>query len=262
MEIKHYHRPESLNEAYDLVVKQGGQPLGGGAWSATTSAKMTSAVDLSALGLEYIRAEGDSVVLGAMATARALETSKLLADRYGSLFSNALAHIAGVQIRNVVSVGGSVAGRYGFSELLVVLLALDARVVCYKEPACSLEDFLRSPRSSAVLIEKIVLPPVEAAAYQSLRIAYNDFPVLSVCVSRGVAGWRVAVGARPQAARLALKAAEILGGRPKPDKDAIVQAGALAAQELTFGDDIRASSTYRRSICPVLVKRALEEALP
>lgn len=39
-----------------------------------------------------------------------------------------LRHIVGVQFRNLATVGGSLWGRFGFSDVLTLLLALDAQV--------------------------------------------------------------------------------------------------------------------------------------
>ena len=146
MNIATYRRPSNLDEAYDLVVKQGAYPLGGGAWSMSVGRPIASAVDLCDLGLRYIRVEGKNIAVGAMATARDLERSSLLADVFGPLFPEALGGIAGIQVRNIVTAGGSVAGRYGFSELLVVLLALDASLVFYNDGTRPLSEYLGAPR--------------------------------------------------------------------------------------------------------------------
>ncbi len=260
MEIRDYHRPTDLDEAYDLIALRGGYPLGGGAWSLTTGARVESGVDLGSLGLRYIRAEGGRIAIGAMATARDLETSDLLAASFGTLFAKALGHIAGVQVRTIVSVGGSVAGRYGFSELLVLLLALDARVSLYREGETPLSAFLQSPRGKPFLLEKILVAPGASAGFQSLRAANNDFSLLSVCASSRESGWRVVVGARPQVAALGENAGAWLGLQPKPGDAAAARAGELAAQELRFGDDVRAGAAYRQAVCPVLVARAVMEA--
>ncbi len=260
MEIRNYHRPASLDEAYKLIVALGGQPLGGGAWSVSTGTRMDSCVDLGALGLRYIRKEGGHIAIGAMATARDMETSGILAEQHGALFTKALGGIAGVQVRNIVSAGGSVAGRYGFSELLVVLLSLDASLVLYGEGEKRLSAFLDSPRDNPFLLEKILIAPGARSAYQSLKQAATDFPILSVCVSFRGSGWRIAVGARPQVAGICIDAGRSLGLSGKLDQDAARRAGDLAAGELIFGDDLRASASYRKAICPVLVARALMEA--
>lgn len=259
MEISCYHRPRSLEEAYDLVVGQGAYPLAGGAWTLISRKNLSSAADLSDLGLRYIKIEGEYIALGAMATARDLETSSLLAEAFGPLFSQALRGIAGIQIRTIVTAGGSVAGRYGFSELLVVLLALDASIVFYKDRTQCLASYLNAAPGAPFLIEKIIIPRNAKATYQCMRQTANDFPILSICAARTSAGWRISVGARPQAAALCPQAGSFLNSLENPGEDGSKRAGLIAAQELSFGDDLRASAEYRRSICPVLVARAIRE---
>ena len=257
MEIINYYRPASLDEAYDLVVKQGATPLAGGAWTLTSRRSLASGVDLSDLGLRYIKTKGDTIVIGAMTTARDIETSELLTRFYGPLFARALGGIAGVQVRTIVTAGGNVAGRYGFSELLVVLLALNASLSFYQNGIKSLAAYLASPPGKAFLLGEILIPRTARAGYQCLRQAANDFPILSVCAARSATGWRIAVGARPKVAALSLKAGAFLAGDENPDEARSRNAGVLAAEELSFGDDLRASAEYRRSVCPVLVDRAI-----
>jgi len=257
MNIATYRRPSNLDEAYDLVVKQGAYPLGGGAWSMSVGRPIASAVDLCDLGLRYIRVEGKNIAVGAMATARDLERSSLLADVFGPLFPEALGGIAGVQVRNIVTAGGSVAGRYGFSELLVVLLALDASLVFYNDGTRPLSEYLGAPRGGAFLLEKILLPLDKKASYQGLRHAATDFPVLSVCACRARAGWRIAVGARPGVAAICPGAGASLGSTGSPGEQMALDAGRIAAGELSFGEDLRAGAEYRRSVCSVLVARAI-----
>ena len=50
-------------------------------------------------------------------------------------------HIVGTQFRNLATIGGSVSGRFGFSDIWTLLLALDADVELYKGGRISLFDF-------------------------------------------------------------------------------------------------------------------------
>lgn len=52
----------------------------------------------------------------------------LLKERFGSLFADMTGHIVGVQFRECATFGGSVWGRFGFSDILTGLLALDCEV--------------------------------------------------------------------------------------------------------------------------------------
>jgi len=263
MEITRLERPRSLDEAYGYIANQKAFPIGGGAWSRMSTKTVELAVDLSELGLRYIRENSTRIEIGAMATARDIETSAVLEKTFGPVFRNAVAHIVGVQMRNIVTVGGTVAGRYGFSDLNTALLAMNASTALYKGGEVSLEAFMAGETGGdrPVLIEKILID-IDAGrgAYQSVRNTRNDLPILNVAACFGKGGWRIAVGARPGSAKLAKKAAEMLGGKAKPDAEVIVKAAAAAAGELSFGDDIRGTAEYRADVCQALVRRALTEA--
>ncbi|MBN2873895.1 MAG: FAD binding domain-containing protein, partial [Spirochaetales bacterium] len=117
MDIENIVRPRSLDEAYSLLAEPGAIAIGGGAWLRLGQKALATAVDLSGLGLCYIRESDKSIEIGAMATARDVETSPVLLEAFGPVFRDAVSGIVGVQMRNIVTVGGTVAGRYGFSDL-------------------------------------------------------------------------------------------------------------------------------------------------
>jgi CO/xanthine dehydrogenase FAD-binding subunit len=260
MEIGRFARPRGLEEALELIVEQKGLPVAGGAWLHLGARKIDLAVDLSACGLRYILDRGENVEIGAMATARDLETSPVLEVNFGQLFRTTLAHIVGVQLRNVVTAGGTVAGKYGFSDLNTLLLALDAKVVMHGGPAVDMASFLAAPRDTPFLLEKIIVPKKTRAAFQSLRITNNDFAVLNACAALRDGSWRLTVGSRPASARLCPGAAAILEKSMRIDEAAARLAGEMAAEEVSFGDDTRGSASYRKSLCPTLMRRAILEA--
>ncbi|MGQ9787512.1 MAG: FAD binding domain-containing protein [Candidatus Oleimicrobiaceae bacterium] len=265
MGITRLERPSSLDEAYRYIADQQAFILGGGAWSRMSLKNVELAVDLSTLDLRYIRTEGRYIGIGAMSTARDVETSDVLRKAFGSVFRDAVSHIVGVQMRNIVSVGGTVAGRYGFSDLNTALLAMDAKVALYRRGKVSLEAFLAGDNGKVgdgpVLIEKILVDiDTGVGAYQSVRTTKSGLPILNAAVPFGKGGWRIAVGARPGAAKLATNAAQMLGDSARPDAAAIAQAASAAAGELSFGDDIRGTAAYRADVFQALVRRAITEA--
>ena len=257
MDIGSYMRPKSIDEAYSLVVEKRGIPVGGGAWMHMAARKAAMAVDLSDLGLRYISDAGDAIEIGAMATARDIETSSLLSARFGSLFRDAMGHIVGIQLRNVITAGGTVAGKYGFSDLVTVLVALNASLHFHGAGEVPMPEFLAASREGPFLLEKISVRKGAKAAFQSMRATNNDFAILNVCAAFADGGWRIAVGARPQAARLSAAALAALGDDAAPTQEKAARAGEAAAAELSFGEDTRGSAEYRRALCAVLVKRAV-----
>lgn len=262
---KDYAMPQSLEEAYEaLTARKTNHIVAGCAWLRMGSKKINTAVDLSELGLDYIRDTGETIEIGAATTYRTVETSSLLQDNFSGVLSKAVAPIIGVQFRNIVTVGGSVYARFGFSDFLTPLMVLDTDVVLYKEGTVPLEEFMNMPYKKDIL-EKIVIKkaPVKAS-YQMLRNAEADFPIVNLAVSKQDGRFKVAVGARPQKAVLALQTGEYLTRsfeeKEAADFDEIAQqAGDILCNELTFGSNMRASASYRSKIAGVLLKRALKE---
>lgn len=244
--IRQFLCPSSLEEAYQaLTAARNNTVLGGCMWLRLGRRAIGTAIDLSALGLDRITDTGDTIEIGAMVSLRQLETSELLRQQYGTLFRDAVSGIVGTQFRNTATVGGSVFGRFGFSDVLTALLALPAQVKLYHRGTVSIEEFAAMPYEKDIL-ECIILPKqAYAASYQHMRFQATDFPVLTCAVSCQDGVYRVSVGARPQKACLAYSG-------QTPDAQAITDS-------LNFSSNMRASADYRRKICPVLIRRALEE---
>ena len=153
LKIKEYARPESLAQAYEWNQKKSSCVIGGMLWLKMSHKNVGMAIDLSGLGLDRIREDGENFRVGAMVTLRELELHQGL-DRYteGALGA-ALRDIVGVQFRNLATAGGSVFGRFGFSDVLTVLLAMDTYVKLYRAGEIPLGDFLTRKRDRDILEE-------------------------------------------------------------------------------------------------------------
>ena len=247
--IEKYLRPASLEEAYEAAQKKNSVVLGGMLWLRLGKKRVGTAVDLSELGLDYITETETEWRIGAYTALRTLETHAGLDAWSGGLFAKALGAIVGVQFRNLATVGGSVFGRFGFSDVVTVLAALDASVVLYKTGVVPLTQFCAMGRVNDILTEvRIPKVPVRAA-YHAMRNTATDFPVLNVCAARGGQEITVAVGARPMGAA-------VYRFTGTADAESIAES---AASRSVFADNTRASAAYRRHLCRVLVKRAVQE---
>jgi len=295
MRIERYEKPRSAAEAHALLARErGAVVIGGGAFLRLGRRRIGCAVDLYEAGLDFVREDGEALLIGAMATYRRLETDPLARAAAGGLLAASVRGVAGVQLRNIVTVGGTVAGRYGFSNLLTALLALDARVVLHEAGETPLAGFLARRRDPLDLITGVVVPRRDVAtAFRCVQKTRADYALLNVAACRGAGGFRVAVGARPGPARLAAGAmahldaafggatgGDAAGGGDAPGGGtisgddaggrsggaaraaALDEAARLAAGELSFGGDVRASAWYRRRVCAPLVRRALAEVAP
>ncbi len=258
---KQYLLAQSLEEAYQANQKRSAAVVGGMCWMKMGRRQLQTVIDLSALGLDEITPTASGFAIGAMVTLRQLETHPGLEKAFGGAFAQAVRPIVGVQFRSCATVGGSVWGRFGFSDVLTVLLALDAKVELYPSGVIALEDFIKMPRDNQILVRVLVEADGRRAAVESCRNSATDFPVLVTAAARMADGsWRLAVGARPQKAALVRQELP-----PCPAADAIAPALAEGLAALPFGGNMRASEEYRRHLAPVLLRRAitkLEEDAP
>ena len=76
-----------------------------------------------------------------MTPLHALETHKKLNAYTNSAIRESVRHIVGVQFRNCATVGGSIFGRFGFSDVLTMFLALDTWVELYNGGTIPLAQF-------------------------------------------------------------------------------------------------------------------------
>ena len=261
LHIDDYVYAADLEEAYRLLTSvPGAAILGGCGYLRLGSRKISTAIDLTRLGLDYIRQTDAGVEIGAMTSLRQLETDPLTTTLWSGVLAGSVKNIVGVQLRNSVTVGGTVAGRYPFSDPLTALVALDGQVHLHNRGAVSLEAYL-TEKAGKDIVEKLVIPDDgRIAAVTSMRKARTDYAVLNVAVSKSGETFRVVVGSRPGRACRAETAEKYLSDNGLTE-DSSREAGRLAAAELKFGDNPRGSGEYRKAVCPVLVRRALMEVI-
>ena len=73
--------------------------------------------------------------------------------------------------------GGSLYGRFGFSDVLTFFLALDTQVELYHAGRVSLEEFSKMPKDRDILVRVIVKKHSLACTYLAHRNTRTDFPV-------------------------------------------------------------------------------------
>ena len=131
--IQNYVRAKSLEEAYELNQKKGNCILGGMLWTKMQNRMIQTAIDLCDLGLNKIEETEEEFLIGAMVSLRQLETDAGLNAYTQGAVRDAVKDIVGVQFRHLATVGGSIWGRFGFSDVLTVFLAMDTEVELFQE---------------------------------------------------------------------------------------------------------------------------------
>lgn len=256
LKIKNYVRVQSLEEAYDLCQKKNNVVLGGMLWLKMQRRSIGTAIDLSDLGLDKIEEDGDFYRLGAMVTLRALELHPGLNELTQGALGESVRHIVGVQFRNLATVGGSLWGRFGFSDVLTLMLALDAQVELYHAGRMSLEEFTQLPRQQHDILTHVLIPKtVGRVVYLSQRNISTDFPTLTCALSRKNGEYTCVIGARPQMAQVYRDEKGLLSGGVT--EETARSFGEDVAERAKFGSSLRAGEEYRQKVCAVLVRRGL-----
>ena len=255
MTIREYKRAESLEEAWQLNQKRNNRVIGGMIWLKMENINVGTAIDLSGLGLDKIEETAEGFSIGAMVPLRQIELHEGLNAYTDGAVRESVRHIVGVQLRNLATVGGSIYSRFGFSDVLTLLLALDARVVLQGAGELSLEEFCARPPFRDILVRVIVPKGAEGTVYLSQRNSATDFPVLTCAIARREGAFRFAIGARPGRARVYLDEKGLLSGRIT--RDSALAMGEDLSRRVPMGDNLRAGAEYRTKICQALVRRGL-----
>lgn len=261
-----YHRPESLDEALNLLAKPNAVLLGGGTklLASETGLPGTAVIDLQALGLgqaQLVTAGGKQLLaVGATLTLTGLSQflqTDLPNNEAGKLLQKAIKQAGPNTYRNAATLGGTIASRLADSELLAALLVLEATVTLHSassQNTIALANYLADAERPSSLISTISIP-LPSGSGTSHRVARTpaDYPIVSIT------GWRTAEGDM----RLA---ATGLGERPfrlptaeQAAQTDVEQAATAAAKANNHPGDFRGSASYRAEMAAVLTRRTLNE---
>ena len=255
--IQNYVQAQSLEEAWQLNQKKRNRILGGMLWLRLGNGSIDTAIDLCKLGLNTIEETNEQFTIGAMVTLRDLELHEGLNNYSGNAVADAVKKIVGVQFRNMATVGGSLWGRFGFSDVLTVFLAMDTYVELYKGGIIPLEQFAGMKPDNDIFVRLIVKKSPCKVVYTSMRNQSTDFPVLACAVSCVNGEYRASVGARPSRARIWRDEEGFLA-------DGITTESAKAfaayvAENAPTEGNVRGSAAYRTHLIEVLTERAVRE---
>ena len=168
---------------------------------------------------------------------------------FDGLMREMVRHIVGVQFRNGATVGGSLYGRYGFSDVLTALLVLDTEVELYKAGRISLTEYANMPYDNDILVRIIIKKDGRKAAYVTQRRTETDFPLIAVAAAKKDDTWYTAVGARPARASLVTEA----------DQGSAEELAEKIADQYRYGTNLRGSAEYRKALAQIYIRRLVDE---
>ncbi len=246
--ITEYHRPLSIDEALKLLMRPGvaTYPLAGGTVINRPSPEPIAVVDLQALGLNSIHANGNYLEIGATASLQSL----LDFPNIPQALDTAIRQETTFNLRQVASMAGTLIAADGRSTLATTMLAMDAQVTL--EPngeQMGLGDLLpmRRERLPGKLMTQITIPLHVQVAFECVARAPADLPVVCVAVAQWSSGrTRLAMGGWGSAPVLAMDGPESSG----------IEVAARDAY--SAAEDEWASAEYRQEMAAILAERCIK----
>jgi len=284
-QIEEYHRPRDLAQAVDILSGFGNRArvIAGGTDILPRRAGVKKIdniyhlVDISRLGLDYLKRESDHIFMGAGTTINTIGASPLfLSGPYGALTDAVGAHSTST-IRNRATVGGNLCNASPCADLALPLLVLDAILVAAGPEGkrhIPIENFFKGVNYTALNNEEVLVEiriPLcsEKTGSSFLKLRRHqtaiDMAVVNVATSLTCRENRceaagIALGSVAPVPFRAKKAESMLAGA-KLSNEIIEKAAATAAGEARPIDDVRSTSAYRKKMIAVLVRRSLESSM-
>jgi aerobic carbon-monoxide dehydrogenase medium subunit len=222
--------------------------------------------------LQGVTDTADGYRLGALTTYRGVEQHAAFKGALAALIEAARV-VGGQQVRNIATVGGNIVNASPAADFVPALLCLEATLEIIGPQgtrSVPLNEIIRGPGATDLQPGEIVtaidfarLPKGSATAFlkEGRRKAME---ISVVCVAASLmldtsgtcTKARIAIGAAAPRAFRVTAAEQALQGKTA-GHDVFVEAGRLAAEDVTPISDVRASADYRRYLASVMVERVL-----
>jgi len=259
-----YHRAKSVDDALALLgqAADGRFLAGGQTLLPTMKQRLAGPSDLIDLGgiadLKKISATPTLVSVGAMARHADVAASDAIRNVLPGL--TRLAGLIGdPQVRNLGTIGGSVANNDPAADYPAAVLGLGATVVTNRRSIAA-DDFFRGMFETALepgeMIVRIDFPVAKRAGYDKFRNPASRYATVGVFVAESAAGVRVAVtGAAP----CVFRHKEMEAALAKNFAAAAI--GGIKNSAAGLNADIHASAEYRAHLVGVVAQRAVAAAV-
>ena len=271
-QVTNYLRPSSPEEALTLL-RDGGKSAryvaGGADVARTLPSDVTTLIDLCAMNLSSIEEGPDGIVIGATATLNDVLEDESVAGICGGVIVDMMRKVGSPLLRNIATVGGTLASAHSWSDVIPLFLVLDARVTVYdgEYKTLGIADAYASREELAdSIITSVTIPTSVSGDYAAFhkfsRTAYDIALLNCACrvhIEDGrCSDARIAAGGTPRLAARISQAEDALRGEALSD-DTIERVARVARDAVQTADDRRASGEYRKQLVYAGVKDCLSE---
>ncbi|RLC77395.1 MAG: hypothetical protein DRI81_08635 [Chloroflexi bacterium] len=275
-----YLEPASLEEAISLLSEYGdrAQVLAGGTnlivWMKMEQMAPEYVVNIGKLpGLAGVSPQDGRLEIGALTKIRAVRNAPAVRAGYTAL-AEACASFGSTQIQMMGTLGGNLCNGSPASDTVPALLAFDAQLVIAGpdgERTVAVDEFLIGPGKTALrnseLLTLVQLPhprPGTGSAFIKISRVEADLAKASVAAALvrdgdRILDCRLAYGSVGPTVMRAQKAEALLAGKLFSAELAL-EAGKVAAEEITPIDDARSTAWYRREVVKAITHDALQTA--
>lgn len=257
------HRPATVADAAAALTSadDGKLMAGGQTLIPTMKQRLAQPSDVIDLGgvteLRGVRADGDNVVIGAMTTHAEVAGAPEVRELIPALAALAEG-IGDPQVRNVGTIGGSIANADPAADYPAAVVGLNATVHTNTRTIAA-DDFFTGLFETALADDEIIVavsfPKPTRAGYAKFPNPASRYALVGVMVAQTGGETRVAVtGAGPSAFRASALESALAGD---------FSAGALDGASVGadgLNSDLHASAGYRAHLVGVMAKRAVAAA--
>ena len=264
MHAFNYHKASSVADATAKFVASDDARLlaGGQTLIAAMKMRLSAPADVIDLGgiaeLRGIKVEGANVTIGAMTTHATVAASKEVAKAIPALALLA-GSIGDPMVRNMGTIGGSVANNDPAADYPAALVGLGATVITSKRKIAA-DQFFTGMYETALepgeIIISVSFPVPKRAGYIKFKNPASRYAMVGVFVAESASGLRVAAtGAGPCVFRIP-EMEKALG------KSFTTEAlKGIKVPSDNLNTDIHATAEYRAHLVTVMAQRAVEQAL-
>lgn len=259
-----YHRAASIKEAEDLLAEhQDARLLAGGQTLLPTLkqhlASPAALVDIGHIeSLRFIREEGGALVVGAATPHREVSESALVHDKIPAL-AHLASHIGDPHVRNLGTIGGSVANNDPAADYPAACLALNATVRTNKREIAA-SDFFTGMFSTALqdgeILTEVAFPVPSRAGYAKFPHPASRYALAGVFAAETGSGAAVAITGA--GAGGVFRAAEMEAALAKAWKPESLEGILPAASDML--SDLHGSAAYRAHLANIMAQRAVASA--
>jgi carbon-monoxide dehydrogenase medium subunit len=256
-----YRKPATVRDAIALLsADPDSRPLAGGQTFLPVLKqrlnRVSQLIDLSGLGLAYVRPLEGRIEVGGMTTHAAIAAAPEIRSHIPGLAKLA-GWIGDTQVRNCGTVGGSLANNDPSACHPAAALALGA-VIRTDRREITADDFFLGMFATALepdeLIVAVSYPIPQRSNYEKFRNPASRYAMAGVFVAVGPAGLRVVVTGAGQGGVFRHTAMETA---LQADFSAAAIAGIVTSADDMIGD-IHGSAAYRAHLVGVMAGRAVE----